>query len=147
MYMLYVYIICICNMYMLYVYVACIWYMHMLFFSFCKFFDYNYPIIERNVYKTLIYSCDLFSLMLLLQFETIFLAWFLPFSLINLIVVFSDGSSIFVAFIFFIVIRVTVIIYKRWKKIFVISEISQRYKGWWSFIIIICLMSMTASIV
>ena len=134
-------------MYMLYVYVACIWYMHMLFFSFCKFFDYNYPIIERNVYKTLIYSCDLFSLMLLLQFETIFLAWFLPFSLINLIVVFSDGSSIFVAVIFFIVIRVTVIIYKRWKKIFVVSEISQRYKGWWSFIIIICLMSMTASIV
>ena len=140
MYMLYVYVICICYMYMLYVYVIC-------FLSFGKFFNYNYPIIERNVHKTLIYSCDLFSLMLLLQFETIFLAWFLPFSLINLIVVFSDGSSIFVAVIFFIVIRVTVIIYKRWKKIFVVSEISQRYKGWWSFIIIIYLMSMTASIV
>jgi hypothetical protein len=118
MYMLYVYVICICYMYMLYVYVICICYMYMLqvygtcicFLSFGKFFNYNYPIIERNVHKTLIYSCDLFLLMLLLQFETIFLAWFLPFSLINLIVVFSDGSSIFVTVIFLIVIRVTVII-------------------------------------
>ena len=128
MHTLYVYVIFICYIYMLYVYVICICYMYML-------------------YVYVICICDLFSLMLLLQFETIFLAWFLPFSLINLIVVFPDGSSIFVAVIFFIVIRVTVIIYKRWKKIFVISEISQRYKGWWSFIIIIYLMSMTASIV
>ena len=152
--MLYAYVICYkcCFIYMLYMYML---YRYVIFICYVNiiciiciyvYIDYDYSIIERNAYKTLIYSCDLFSLMLLLQFETMFLTWFLPFSLISLIIVFCDGSSIFVTVIFFFIIRVTVVIYKRWKKIFVISEISQRYKGWWSFIIIIYLMSMTASI-
>ena len=58
-----------------------------------------YVICICDIYKMLIYSCDIFSLMFVLQIQTIFLTWFLSFAFIIEFFVFCDGSSILVGLV------------------------------------------------